>query len=257
MLPAWTDRNGVNMRAGFMGRRGGVSLGPYASFNLAHWTGDNAAAVAENWHRWHALNPGLRPVMLSQVHGAKVLRARTGDSILDGERPAADGMVTTDFGLALCVFSADCVPILLCDEAAPAVAALHAGWRGTLAGIAGEGVRAMHKAGAEPKRIRAALGPAIDRCCFEVDIELADEFIRRLPFAAGFRRDGTSRKAFLDLRGIIKGQLQQAGLDAAMITNVGPCTRCNSQDYFSRRASGGTITGLQMSFIALSQPDNG
>jgi YfiH family protein len=249
MLAPWRD---AEVRAGFMGRRGGVSRGSYGSLNLAHWIGDEPASVAENWRHWHADNPGLRPATLNQVHGAEVLEVRRGDAILGAERPAADGMVTREAGIALCVFSADCVPILLYDDTARAVAALHAGWRGTLAAIAAEGVRQMTEAGARPERIRAALGPAIGPCCFEVDEDLAEQFTRRIPWAHDLTRKGQPRKAYLDLRGIIRRQLQETGLDPQLITAAGTCTRCNPTDYFSRRAAGGAITGLQMSFIALN-----
>src|ERR1700684_1445281 len=131
-LPQLTQWADSTVRAGFMGRRGGASRGIYASFNLAHWIGDDPGAVATNWRRWHALNPALQPAILSQVHRAEVLRVRRGDPILHGQRPPADGLLTTDAGIALSIFSADCVPVLLFDATAHAAAALHSGWRGTL-----------------------------------------------------------------------------------------------------------------------------
>lgn len=254
ILAPWHDDH---VRAGFLRRHGGVSRGVYASFNLAHWIGDDAAAAAENWRRWHACNPGLRPTLINQVHGTEILRVRAANPNFSGERPAADGMVTNEIGIALCVFSADCVPILLYDDAAHVIAALHAGWRGTLAGIATAGIRAMVEVGARPDQIRAALGPAIGSCCFEVDEELAIEFARRIPFTHEFIRQGGPRKAYIDLRGIIRRQLEEAGLDPGLISRVGPCTRCNSMDFFSRRAAEGAVTGLQMSFIALNQSSDG
>ncbi|HEX4209384.1 MAG TPA: peptidoglycan editing factor PgeF [Candidatus Binataceae bacterium] len=239
--------------AGFMGRRGGVSRGPYESFNLAHWIGDEPAAVAENWRRWHAANPALRPALLAQVHRAEVLRVHNGDSILEGGRPSADGLVTTEAGIALGIFSADCVPVLLYDATAHAAAALHAGWRGTLANIAAAGLKVMTSAGARGARIRAAIGPAIGPCCFEVDAELANEFGRRIPAAAAFTRSGRPGKAYLDLRNIVRRQLEIAGLNPREIRILGPCTRCHADSYFSRRAAGGAVTGLQMSFIGFDE----
>src|SRR5271154_2411400 len=128
MLAPW---DGPRLWAGFMGRRGGVSLGAYASFNLAHWLGDDPSAIAENWRRWRSAHPMLRPAILTQVHEAAVLRVNPGEAILTGDRPRADGMVTTAPRIALGVFSADCVPVLLVDEEAHVAGALHAGWRGT------------------------------------------------------------------------------------------------------------------------------
>ncbi|HUN58876.1 MAG TPA: peptidoglycan editing factor PgeF [Candidatus Binataceae bacterium] len=236
-----------------MGRRGGVSRGVYTSFNLAGWIGDEPSAVAENWRRWHTANPGLRPAMLTQVHRAEVIRVRRGDRILEGNRPSVDGMITTDAGIALGIFTGDCVPVLLYDAASHTIGALHAGWRGTLADIAGAGVAAMVNAGARCDRIRAAIGPAIGPCCFEIDAELADEFSRQIPTASAFTRSGRPGKAYLNLRGIVRTQLEAAGLNPNEIQTAGPCTRCNSDDYFSRRGAGGAVTGLQMSFIGLGE----
>lgn len=251
--PQLTPWAGSTVRAGFMGRRGGVSLGPYASFNLAHWIGDNPEAVATNWRRWHALNPALRPAILSQVHRAEVLRVRRGDPILVGHRPPADGLLTTDAGIALSIFSADCVPVLLFDATAHAVAALHSGWRGTLANIVSEGLEALTSVGARCDRIQAVIGPAIGQCCFEVDAQLANEFASCLPAAADFTQPGRSGKAYLDLRGIVRWQLESVGLNSDAIQTLGPCTRCHPADYFSRRAAGGAMTGLQMSFIGFDE----
>jgi len=233
---------------GFMDRRGGVSRGAFASMNLARWVDDDPAAVDENWRRWRAGYPGLTPACLRQVHGNAV---RTVDGNHDGTRHAADGMVTAAPGVALCVFSADCVPILLADAARGVVGALHAGWRGTLANIAAAGVRAMVASGARPAAIDAALGPAIGVCCFEVDAALADRFAVAFPATCRHTRPGRSGKAYLDLRPIIRDQLATAGLDPARIATVGPCTKCASDRYFSRRAAGGAVSGLQMSFIGM------
>ena len=235
---------------GFGGRAGGVSTGPFASFNLAEWIGDDASAVAANWRRWHARFPRLRVARLAQVHGHAVHAI---DRAHDGARQPGDGMVTAAPGIALGIFTADCVPILLVDVERRVAGALHAGWRGTLAGIAAEGVRAMAALGARPASIRAALGPSIGLCCFEVDAPLAADFAARVPGAATHTRAGQPGKAYLDLRAIIRDQLERAGLNPASIANVGPCTRCANDSYFSRRASRGATSGLQMSFIAFSE----
>jgi purine-nucleoside/S-methyl-5'-thioadenosine phosphorylase / adenosine deaminase len=251
-LTPWRDAN-KGVRAGFMGRRGGVSRGAYASFNLAGWVGDGPSAVAENWRRWHSANPVLRPAILTQIHRSEVIRVRRGDAILEGYRPSADGMVTTDAGIALGIFSADCVPILLYDATAHAAAALHAGWRGTLTNIVGAGLDEMVEAGAKRDRIQGAIGPAIGVCCFEVDAELADQFTHCIPVAAALTRSGRVGKAYLDLRGIVRWQLEAAGVNPNGMQTLGPCTRCHTEDYFSRRAAGGAVTGLQMSFVGFDE----
>ncbi len=243
VLRAWDLPNLV---LGFMTREGGVSHGLYRSFNLAYWVGDDPGSVRTNWERWHAAYPGLRPIRLQQVHGSLVHRVAMAD---DGTVRIGDGMVTAAPGIALAIFTADCVPVLMVEPDSGVLGALHAGWRGTLAGIVQEGVNAMAMLGARVDRIRAALGPAIGSCCFEVDAALAARFIAKIPTAAAFCHAGRSGKKHLDLRAIVRSQLQLAGADAGEIVETGPCTRCNSERFFSRRAAGGAATGLQMSFI--------
>jgi YfiH family protein len=233
---------------GFMGRDGGVSTGVFRSLNLARWVGDDPIAVETNWQIWSEAHPGMVPALVKQVHGNQV---RTIDRGYDGTREPGDGMVTATPGVALCIFTADCVPILLVDPENRVVGALHAGWRGTLADVASEGVRSMVALGARPASIHTALGPAIGPCCFEVDEELAQRFARTIPQAPRHTRSGSGGKAYLDLRAIVAGQLTEAGVDPARIQLAGPCTKCASDRYFSRRAAGGSTTGLQMSFIGL------
>jgi len=244
VITAWDIPSLVH---GFGGRSGGVSTGPFASFNLAEWVGDQPLAVSENWRRWNSRYPHLRVARLAQVHGKSVHMI---DPTHDGKRREGDGMVTATPGIALGIFTADCVPILMVDVERRVAGALHAGWRGTLADIAGEGVHAMLALGAQPASIRAALGPSIGPCCFEVDAALAAEFAAHVPGASTHTRGGKPGKAYLDLRAIIRDQLEREGLAPDSIASVGPCTRCANDTYFSRRAAGGTTSGLQMSFIA-------
>jgi YfiH family protein len=235
---------------GFCGRAGGISTGPFASFNLADWVGDDANAVAENWRRWDARYANLRVAMLNQVHGKLVHWVNPSDDLT--RRREGDGMVTAASGIALGIFTADCVPILMVDAERRVAGALHAGWRGTLAGIAGKGVRAMVALGARPGEICAALGPSIGICCFEVDAGLAEEFASQVPGARDHARAGRPGKAYLDLRAIVRDQLVREGLEAESIADVGPCTRCANDRYFSRRGAGGATSGLQMSFIGFT-----
>lgn len=243
ILRAW-DLDSVHH--GFMSRLGGTSAGAWASFNLSESVGDDPTAVRVNWEKWRAAYPGMRVARLKQVHG-NTIRKIGADH--DDERWSADGMVTASRGIALGIFTADCVPILMLDETREVAGALHAGWRGTLADIAAAGVRAMDALGARPHAIRAAMGPAIGSCCFEVDADLAERFARSIPHARAHTRAGNPGKAYLDLRAILRGQLERAGLAPAAITSMGPCTRCAADKYFSRRAARGATTGLQMSFI--------
>ena len=193
---------------------------------------------------------GVALAQLKQVHGKAV---QILESRFEGApRPDGDGLVTSIPGVALCIFTADCVPILLADRTGTVIGAAHAGWRGILAGISGAVTDAMVGQGARREALTALLGPSIGPCCYEVDAELADRFDRELSSAhVHIRRSNSAGKAFLDLRGIVTDQLARAGLTRDDIRQIGPCTRCTSEHYFSRRAAHGAMTGLQLSFIGL------
>jgi polyphenol oxidase len=129
------------------------------------------------------------------------------------------------------------------------IGAIHAGWRGVIAGIAEEGVCAMESLGAKSREIRAALGPSIGPCCFEVDEELGERFAREVAGSDRHTRPGRPGKSHLDLRAIVTDQLMRAGLPRESIINVGPCTKCANDRFFSRRAD--ASSGLQLSFIGI------
>lgn len=236
---------------GFFGRQGGVSQGPFATLNLSYLVGDDRAAVDRNWRIARAaMPPGVAIARLNQVHGATVHIVGANSS---GERREGDGLVTAAAGVMLTVLTADCVPMLMADAKRRVVGALHAGWRSTLAGIAAAGVRAMTAAGAAPGDIQAALGPSIGPCCFEVEEQLARQFEHHFPNAGSRFRPGPPGKAYIDLRGLLHDELVRAGLHASATVDIGGCTRCARQEYFSRRAAGGGITGLQASLIGFAR----
>ncbi len=218
--------------------------------NLSYWVGDDARAVDANWQRLRREVPELELVArLNQVHGNMVHIATRDTAAI---RPPADGSVTAEPGVMLGIFSADCVPILMVDAKRKIAGAMHAGWRGVIADIAGAGVDAMAQLGARASNICAAMGPSIGPCCFEVDADLGDRFGCEIAGARQHVRAGRPGKAFIDLRAIVRDQLERAGLAPTNITSVGPCTRCASDRFFSRRAAGGKITGLQMSFVGFA-----
>ncbi|HYA36551.1 MAG TPA: polyphenol oxidase family protein, partial [Candidatus Binataceae bacterium] len=164
--PTVVPWNFEGVTAGFFGRRGGVSAGAFAELNLSHAVGDDPGAVAANWNAARsAFGKDFRIARVRQVHGNIVHRMSRdfGKSILEG-----DAMVTSEPGVMLGILTADCVPILMIDRHARVAGAVHAGWRGVIAGIVEKSVDAMVSAGASRDRIQAALGPAIDQCCFEV-----------------------------------------------------------------------------------------
>jgi YfiH family protein len=232
---------------GFTGRVGGASVGPFASANLGAGiipASDAAgrAAVAENWARLER-STGLRFARPRQVHGREVLLATGPEAALR----EADGLVSATEGLAACVLAADCVPILIADPRSGAVAAVHAGWRGTIARIAAAGVLALvRERGARPQELRAAIGPAIGPCCYEVAIDLAERFAREVARnVASTTRGGPRLDLWLANRMILK----EIGLPSRQIETIERCTSCEDESFFSHRRDEGT-TGRQAGFIA-------
>lgn len=238
---------------GFFGRRGGQSRGEFRGLNLSFAVGDDADHVRGNWRRVaESLEDAPRFLTMRQCHGTEV-------ACVDGDTedaPRADALVSRSPGLALCVLTADCVPLLLVAPDHRVAAAVHAGWRGTVLGIVRQVVESLEERfGVPPTALRAALGPAIGPCCYEVGCDLADELERRwgaMPEAVVRYGD----KSRLDLRRINAAMLTAAGVPAHQVAGVGPCTRCARQDYFSYRAACGSAppgrTGRQLSFIGWS-----
>lgn len=233
----------------FYGRDGGASRGPWRSLNLSETVGDSAETVAANWARLTRSLGDIRPAGMTQVHGDRVRRIGRRDC----SRPSSnvgecDGLLTNEAGCGLTVMTADCVPILLVAPAHRAVMALHAGWRGTLAGIARAGLKAARRSlGIASGEWQAALGPSIGGCCYEVSAEIGDSFERRwgaMPEAW----QASGRRGQLDLRRVNTRILEECGIPDSSIHAVGPCTACANQQYFSYRKSGGK-TGRQVSLI--------
>ncbi len=242
--PAWAAIEGL--RHGFFGRGGGVSRGSFASLNLSARVGDDAECVSANWAAVAETLPGVAIVRMQQVHGDHVAHVTTGDADV-GE---ADGLISAQPGLGLAVLTADCVPILMVSPAARVVAAVHAGWRGTLAGIAGAAVEAGRTAcGVDPGDWLAALGPSIGGCCYEVDTEIGAAFCSRWGSAMREAWQPAGGRGQLDLRRANREILIVAGVPSEGIVDIGPCTACSSDELFSHRRSGGR-TGRQLSVIA-------
>jgi YfiH family protein len=233
-----------NLIHGFLGRRGGVSSGDFESLNLSHRVGDEPGSVGENRRRVNTgLLEGGRLVLMRQEHGARVVVVRS----IDDEVGAADATVTALAGAVLGILTADCVPILML--APPAVAAVHAGWRGTIAGVV---LRALERLrcdfGVSAADVEVALGPAIGGCCYEVDRAVGERFVERWGMPEGDTWRVLGEKGQLDLRRANAHLLINAGVVESRMRHVGPCTRCASADYFSHRGAGGA-TGRQLSYI--------
>ena len=226
---------------GFTTRFGGVSTGAFASLNLGRNTEDAAASVEEN-HRCLARAAGFDVARLAtpqrQVHGASVVRAdRAADASCD-----CDAVISSQPGLVLGVRTADCVPVLLWHPASGMAGAVHAGWRGVAAAIVPAAVKAMD---VPPAEIRAAIGPAIGLCCYEVDDATAAQVHAVAPEAATQpTRAGHVR---IDLRAGVSGQLSRAGV--RVIAATGGCTSCDpGSRFFSHRRDKG-VTGRHLSFV--------
>ena len=242
-VPGWDTI--PNLVHGFFGRRGGVSRGTFAELNLSHRVGDAPESVQENWRRVRDNAGGLRCARMRQVHGDRVVTIDNTD--VDGGE--ADAMVTCTVGTAAGVLTADCVPILLVAPGHHIVAAVHAGWRGTLAGVARRAVQHIEQTfGTKATEVHAALGPSIDGCCYEVDRSIADALEQRWGAQSGAVSRNHDPKPMVDLRRVNTAILEGAGVPPGQIVNVGPCTRCTATVYFSHRAAHGP-TGRQWSFI--------
>ncbi|MBQ4065612.1 MAG: peptidoglycan editing factor PgeF [Clostridia bacterium] len=235
---------------GFSTRMGGVSRGNgLDTLDLGAETGSDA--VTENRRRFAETLGGTPNRMFSakQIHSALV-ETVTEDDL--GREFACDGFVTNRKGLLLTVKTADCVPILLYDEKAGIIAAVHAGWRGTVAGIASEAVAKMTTLGAEPSAIVAAIGPCIHRECYEVDepffaaVQIQNEMLTA--FVTPHPRKGDRYLA--DLVAMNRFLLLGAGLREANVYTTGFCTACADALFFSHRTSGGR-RGLLMAGILL------
>jgi hypothetical protein len=195
---------------------------------------------------------GFHLVRARQVHGAACI---TADARTPSPAGDADALVTRAAGVAVAIATADCVPLLLADPEAAVVAAVHGGWRGTLAGIAAVGVREMERLGARCERVLAALGPSIDGCCYEIEREIAERFAAELGDGAwqAWREGPRAGKGYLDLRRVNALVLQHAGVPAEAIQRVGPCTACGGGPFASFRRDGQSA-GRQLSWIGVTRP---
>jgi polyphenol oxidase len=177
----------------------------------------------------NALSSLGRLFLMTQVHGAAVRRAPW------GLPPEADAGLAEGPGLLVGVETADCLPVLIVDPRRRAVAAVHAGWRGTAAGVVRAAVRALLAGASRAEDLIAALGPAIGPCCYEVGEEVVGALAH---WGQAFFRPGSRGRPHLDLRAANARQLLDQGLVADRIHNVGDCTFCHADHYHSYRRDG-------------------
>ena len=242
----------------FTTRHGGVSEGIYHSLNLGFSRGDRPERVEENY-RIICAALGISPgdiVATRQIHSDIVRKVRAADKkqrLSDPTPYEADALITNEKDLALTIFIADCIPVLLYAADCKAVGAAHAGWRGTVADIAGKTVSALGREyGAGPENIHAAIGEGIGRCCFETGEEVY-EAVKALKLDCDLgclASDDKNGKFHIDLKEVNRQLLIRAGVPEANISVSGECTRCLCDKYWSHRATNGR-RGVQAAFIAL------
>lgn len=232
MAPTLLTAPNISAKHGFTTRAGGVSGGVYESLNLGLSTGDERGLVEVNRNRVIAAFGASRAqvVALEQVHGARIIVAEPSWYEVQG-----DAAVTDDPKLLLVISTADCAPLLFHDPMKNVVGAAHAGWRGTVKQIAAEVVRKLEaQYGSCPQDIRVAIGPSIQAPCYQVGPEVVDEFAE-----AGFpdtiySPDDEGRYR-LDVAGANRFVLEQTGVPAKNIYDLGDCTHCDAVRFYSHR----------------------
>ncbi|MCF6329025.1 MAG: peptidoglycan editing factor PgeF [Henriciella sp.] len=238
-----------NVAHGFFGRRGGVSTGLYDSLNIGAGSGDDARAIRTNRERLSNAIGAQHLLSCFQIHSTKVVRVTKPWTT----RPQADAMVTNRPGIALCILTADCVPILFADASAGIIGAAHAGWKGAMGGVAQATIEAMEALGAERSNITAAIGPAIQQTSYEVGAEFRDAFVNADQANAKFftcdqeveqnspEQDpsrseaarGSGTKIHFDLTGYVQRAVLAEGIGA--VDNLGHDTCAMEEAYFSNR----------------------
>jgi polyphenol oxidase len=229
----------AGFRHGFFTREGGVSTGPYASLNLSETVGDSPANVAENLARvanWLRLAPS-ELCWQRQVHGCDVVVLRGTESSLEVRSMNGDAVIVAGASLAACVRTADCVPILIADQELGHVAAVHAGWRGIVAGVLPETLARLFELGSKPACLIAAIGPHIGVRAFEVSEEVGQRINAATPHVNVVHRDIGDRPHVALVESATE-QLRILGLNSNQIDDVGGCTFADSNRFFSYRRSG-------------------
>ena len=228
---------------GFTSRVGGVSLPPYDTLNLSFTRTPDAEAVRENFRRAaRALDIAFEKLVVCHYcHGSNIETARTehhGMGITrENTLPFCDGLMVVDADTAAVTLHGDCGAIFFADRQGRAAGVCHSGWRGTAMGIAAKAVAAMcREFGCDPAGIRAAIGPCIGLCCFEVGPEVPEAMRNALGADAEPFFEPRGEKYHVDLKGLNRLWLERAGLSE--IDVCPDCTRCQPERFWSHRAVG-------------------
>lgn len=236
----------------FSTRLGGRSRPPFDAMNLGNPNGCDVQDDYENvWANYRLLQAaagcgGLELCRVHQVHGAAVVRVRRGEAFDASAK--ADALVGDNPGRVLSVRVADCVPVLLATADGKVVAAVHAGWRGVIAGVVGVAVRAVTDLAGAAGPVVAAVGPCIGGDAFEVGPEVLAEF-RRVFGPEAPARGRADGKGWVDLRAAVRLQLLAAGVTADRIDTTDRCTYRDAGEFFSHRRENG-VTGRMAAIIS-------
>lgn len=232
---------------GFTTRHGGLSEGSFASLNLGTRTADQRSVVETNRRRVLTTlgRADAQLITLRQVHGAEVVQI----SHVAGRSIPADGLWTVDPAAVVGVLVADCVPVLIADTGGRAVAAVHAGWRGTRAHIVTRAIERLEAFGIPPADLRLAIGPAIGPCCFEIGDDVAAELEAAFPGAGDAIRRSPAGRPRADLWSLNAQAARAAGVTDDQIDVLRHCTSCDDRFFSHRRDGPGT--GRQAGVIGL------
>jgi YfiH family protein len=240
----------LGFRHGFSLRIGGANP-PSPALNQGSFISENRDHLAENYREIER-TVGCAPdrlFELTQVHGAVVRPVDSRDRVGDVRRENGDALVTREPSVAVGVRVADCLSLLLADPSTGAVAAVHAGWRGVVAGVVDAAIAALvTRAQTRVERVEVVIFPHIRSCCFEVDESVAG----RLAAVCATREvvDNRYRKPHVDLASIVKAQLNLSGITDDRIDDVAGCTRCQADRFFSYRRDG-ELSGRHLAAIAV------
>lgn len=244
-VPHWEQFDGLIH--GFLGRVGGRGRLSNRPFRLSNDDDNDPQAVKRNWCELKlALNlRDINIITAKQIHSDSILTVSSATTKLAG---VGDGLMTDVPNLCVGVMAADCVPLLFVEPGRKIAAAIHAGWRGTAAGIAPRAVTLMQETyRIDPAVLHVAMGPSIGPCCYEVGPEVAAQIAAhwREELRSAWKPDGV--KGRLDLKALNEAQLLGAGISPTHIRKIGPCTACCTGDFFSYRKEG--RSGHQLSFV--------
>jgi YfiH family protein len=251
-------RNCDFLEHAFCTRRGGASQDEYKSLNMSFREGDEEFRVLSNWDRLATAFaiPMEQFLVVNQVHGDAIFVIKPHGSYFSSrDELNYDAIVTSRTNLAICIKTADCVPVFIVDKVKKVIAVVHAGWRSSALGISAKVIKVMqNQYGCLLQNILAAIGPSIGRCCYEIDSAVADAF-RQHKHSSFFLFPGTGEnKWMLDLAEANRLQFLEAGVPESNIEVSGFCTTCNQDMFFSHRGSGG-ITGRQINFMMIRGDD--